>query len=129
MLALPQRWPIPSYYTLVWAAATALSAIKPKGNSSRFFALVLAGNNCCLMWAHGAPDPMEKIVYITAQLLIPLCLYQGLNMALGGWRSFMGLTIYKADVLWALLKTVLLAVISRDKIQGHRLFPQISCCL
>lgn len=67
-----------------------------------------------------APDSMEKIVYITAQLLIPLCLYQGLNLALGGWRCFLGPAAYKADVLWMLLKIVLLAVISGDKIQRYR---------
>lgn len=76
-----------------------------------------------------APDPMEKIVYITAQLLIPLCLYWGLNLALGGWRCFLGPAVYKADVLWMLLEIVLMAVISGEKIQGHRWFPQISCCL
>lgn len=67
-----------------------------------------------------APDPMEKIVYITTQLLIPLCLYWGLNFALGGWRCFLGPAVYKADVLRMLLEIVLMAVISGDRIQGHR---------
>lgn len=64
-----------------------------------------------------APDPMEKTVYITAQLLIPLCLYQGLNLALRGWRCFLGPAAYKADVLWMLVKIALLVVISGDKIK------------
>lgn len=100
-----------------------------KGKFLNILCSGFSGNNCCLMWAYGPPDPMEKTVYISAQLLIPLCLYQGLNLALGGWRCFLEPAAYKAGVLWMLLKIVLLAVISGNKIQTHRWFPQISCCL